>query len=180
MAPRRSPASSPLSGTPLAGRYPASVAMALLALAPFIVLSTATTLLDDDLATDLDASRYGLPLAGALSNATYAFGAVAAAATLLPFAGVAWLNRGSFTSPGFLVPLVLGLAALVTLVVRQYRKREALMPVTVIAHTLPGTGSGWRWSWAPPSPRRSRWPRSISGPVPQAVRAAGAVADSAA
>lgn len=65
---------------------------------------------------------------------------LAAAGTLLPFIGVSWLSRGGVTSPGFLVPLILGLAALGTLVVRQYRKPDALMPVTLIAHTLPVSG----------------------------------------
>jgi MFS family permease len=65
---------------------------------------------------------------------------VAAAATVLPFLGVSWLNRGSFTSPGFLVPVILGLLALGTLIVRQYRKSHALMPMKLLAHTLPVTG----------------------------------------
>lgn len=270
-----------LTRTPWAGRYPAAVAMALLALSPFIVLSSATSLLQQDLMSDLGTDRFGLQLSSGLSNAAYAFGAVAAAdlirrlpawrvflacealfvlgsvlgatapgvtlfatgrivqglatgmllvaalpplitrhgadklpwtaafvnlglfgmvtlgpavggltatvhgwralfvavavlgvvglavgalafdrgpapepgmgfdlsaipfaaaATVLPFLGVSWLSRGSFTSPGFLVPVVLGLAALAILVVRQYRKRAALMPVTIIAHTLPVAG----------------------------------------
>lgn len=65
---------------------------------------------------------------------------VAAAATVLPFLGVSWLSKGSFSSPGFLVPLVVGVAALVLLVVRQYRKPRPLMPVRLLAHTLPVTG----------------------------------------
>ncbi|HVV24034.1 MAG TPA: MFS transporter [Pseudonocardiaceae bacterium] len=65
---------------------------------------------------------------------------VAAAATVLPFVGVSWLSRDSFGSTGFLMPLVTGLAALVLLVVRQYRKAEPLMPVRLLAHTLPVTG----------------------------------------
>lgn len=65
---------------------------------------------------------------------------VAAAATVLPFLAVSWLNRGSFTSPGFLIPLIVGLGALGTLLVRQYRKPRALMPMKLLAHTLPVTG----------------------------------------
>jgi MFS family permease len=65
---------------------------------------------------------------------------VAAAATVLPFLGVSWLSGGLFGPAGFLVPLVCGLAALVLLVVRQYRKAEPLMPVRLLAHTLPVTG----------------------------------------
>lgn len=65
---------------------------------------------------------------------------VAAAATVLPFIGVSYLTATSFTSPAFLVPLLLGLAALATLLVRQYRKPRALMPLKLLAHTLPVTG----------------------------------------
>lgn len=64
---------------PLAGSYAAAVAMALLGLSPFIVLSTAVLLLQKQLITDLHTSRFLLQLADALANATYAFGAVAAA-----------------------------------------------------------------------------------------------------
>ncbi len=65
---------------------------------------------------------------------------MAAAATVLPFFGVSWLSRGSFTSIGFLLPVILGLLALGTLMVRQYRKPRALMPLKLLAHTLPVTG----------------------------------------
>jgi MFS family permease len=66
---------------------------------------------------------------------------LALAATALPFFGVSWLaHSGSFSSPGFVVPLAVGLVALVVLVVSQYRKDDALMPVRPIAHTLPVTG----------------------------------------
>lgn len=266
---------------PLAGSYPAAVTMALLALSPFIVVSSASLLLGKQIIADLGTGTFGVGLAGALANASYAFGAVAAAdlinripkrrlfvcsevvfalasvlcavapdivaftvgrtleglstglllvvalpplvtahgagklpltaafvnvglfgmvtagplvggviasesswrilflliaalgalgaavgvlafegeegldprigfdysaipvaaaATVLPFLGVSWLTRGSFTSPGFFVPLALGLAALATLLVRQYRKEEALMPLKLISHTLPVTG----------------------------------------
>jgi MFS family permease len=272
-----------LSRAPLAGRYAPAVAIALLGLCPFIVLTTATTLFTQRLVHDLSTSMYAVQLSAGLSNAGYAFGAVAAAdltkrfsqrriyvtcevtfvaasllaalapgivafsvgriiqgattgmllvvalpplvtnhgvdklplsaafvnlglfgmvtlgpvvgglvgsfsgwrllfvsigalgfagiavgllgfegneppsrgigfdfsaipvafaGTFLPFAAVSWLSRGSFTSPGFLVPLVFGLAAIVALVLRQYHKDEALMPVKMIAHTLPVTGIG--------------------------------------
>ncbi|MDT4960483.1 MAG: hypothetical protein QOF87_130 [Pseudonocardiales bacterium] len=64
--------------TPLAGSYPAAVAMALVALCPFIVLSTASLLITQ-LSADLHASAFGTQLADGLSNAGYAFGAVVAA-----------------------------------------------------------------------------------------------------
>lgn len=280
--PMRRPSSAfAVRDVPLAGSYPAAVAMVLLALCPFIVLSTATLLFDKELVADLGTTRFGTELAGALANAGYAFGAVAAAdliqrvpkrrlflfdelvfavgsvvcalapgiaaftvgrvlqgvstglllvvalpplvtkhgprrlpltaafvnlglfgmvtagplvggvvatagawralfavlaalgvlgmvvgmvsfepdeaaapgigfdfsalpvallATVLPFLGVAWLSRGSFTAPGFVVPVAVGLAALAALLVRQYRKERALMPLKLLSHTLPVTG----------------------------------------
>lgn len=266
---------------PLQGRYRPAVAMALLALCPFIVLSTASLMFEHQLTEDLGTSTFGVQLAAGLANAGYAFGAVAAAdlnqrltsrrlylaseaafacgslvaafapditvftigrviqgtstgvllvaalpplitnhgaaklpltaafvnlglfgvvtlgptaggvvaafsawrplfvavavlgvaglvlgvlafdrtdpanrgmgfdfsaipvaatATVLPFVGVAWLAKGSFTAPGFLIPLTAGLAALGVLIVRQYRKPQALMPLKLLAHTLPVTG----------------------------------------
>jgi MFS family permease len=275
-------AHSRLSRVPLAGNYAAAVALALVALSPFIVLSTASQLLTPQLIKDLHASMFSVQLADGLANAGYAFGAVAAAdliqrfaswrlyvlaeigfaggsilaafapsvtvftagrvvqgvatgmllvaalpplitrhgadrlpltaafvnlglfgmvsvgpavggvfaggvswrllfvivaglglagaalgvtavqrddgdnnrtmgfdksaipvalaATALPFFGVSWLTRGGFTSPAFYVPVVAGLLALGSLLLRQYRKQEALMPLRLIAHTLPVTG----------------------------------------
>ncbi|MDR7301738.1 MFS transporter [Haloactinomyces albus] len=270
-----------LTRVPLAGNYPTAVALALLALCPFIVLSTAVPVFERQLITALDTTAFGAGLAGSLANAGYAFGAVAAAdlirrlspravyllceagfvvgsllsafassitmftigralqgvttgmllvaalpplvtnhgaaklpltaafvnlglfgmvtlgpvvgglvagfttwrapfvgvaalgvigmtfgvlgfgrakphsrragfdwsaipvaatATFLPFFAVAWLTSSSFTAPGFLLPLVVGLAGLGTLLVRQYRKDRALMPLKLLAHTLPITG----------------------------------------
>jgi len=63
----------------LAGKYPAAVALVLVALSPFIVLSSASLLISRQLAVDLHTSAFGVELAGGLSNAGYAFGAVAAA-----------------------------------------------------------------------------------------------------
>ncbi|HEY3613172.1 MAG TPA: MFS transporter [Gaiellales bacterium] len=66
---------------------------------------------------------------------------LAVAATALPFFGVSWLARGTtWTSPGFLVPTIAGLAALVLLIVVQYHRDDPLMPMRPIAHTLPVTG----------------------------------------
>ncbi|MFR9806776.1 MFS transporter [Pseudonocardia sp. RS010] len=67
---------------------------------------------------------------------------LAAVATFLPFVGVSVLVGHAPTSPGFLVPTVVGLAALVLLVVREHRKEDPLMPARLIAHTLPVTGIG--------------------------------------
>jgi MFS family permease len=267
--------------TPLAGSYGAAVAIALLALCPFIVLTTAAALFAGDLEHDLHASAFGVQLASGLANAAYAFGAVAAAdlvqrfpsrhvyllceggfvagslvacaaggidvfvagrilqglatgmllvaalpplvtkhgadrlpataayvnlglfgmvtlgplvggvfgslhawralfaivavaglvaiavaalgfeasdppargrsldaggmvlavaATFLPFFGVSWLSRGSFSSVEFVAPVAVGLLAAAALVTQQYLDPQALMPVRLISHTLPVTG----------------------------------------
>jgi hypothetical protein len=65
---------------------------------------------------------------------------LAVAATVLPFFGVSWLVRGGFGSPVFYVPVAVGLLALCALLVLQYRKSRPLMPLKLIAHTLPVTG----------------------------------------
>lgn len=276
------PAASLLNRTPWAGRYPFAVALALLALCPFIVLTTAFALVSDDLVRDLATTEFGVGLAGGLANAAYAFGAVLSAdlirrvpsryvylgaealfiagsivalladdvyvfaagrvlqglvtgmllvaalpplvlgngpeklpttaavinlglfgmvtlgpavggivadadawrellgasavlgaiglfigartferldpvpggpaidraaiplalgATVLPFVGSAWLVKGGFASPGFFVPITVGLALVVVLVAVELRKPNALMPVRPISHTLPVTGT---------------------------------------
>jgi MFS family permease len=68
-----------LARAPLAGRYGPAVAIALLALCPYIVLTTAATLVSRQVRADLHTSELGLQLASALANALYAFGAVVAA-----------------------------------------------------------------------------------------------------
>ncbi|MCW2492896.1 MAG: hypothetical protein JWN47_2260 [Frankiales bacterium] len=65
---------------------------------------------------------------------------MALAATALPFFGVSWLSRGGFGSPAFYLPVAAGMLALCALLVRQYRKDDALMPLKLISHTLPITG----------------------------------------
>ena len=64
---------------PLAGSYSVAVALALLGLSPFIVVSTAGQLIENDLIHDLHATMFGIELTNALANAGYAFGAVLAA-----------------------------------------------------------------------------------------------------
>lgn len=64
---------------PLHGRYGMAVAIALLGLCPTIVLTTAAEPLTSGIAHDLAASPAGVRLAGAMSNAGYALGAVVAA-----------------------------------------------------------------------------------------------------
>ena len=69
-----------MSGSPpLADRYGAGVAIALLGLCPYIVLTTASLPLQPVLEKDLHTSAQTLQLAGGMSNAGYALGAVIAA-----------------------------------------------------------------------------------------------------
>jgi MFS family permease len=63
-------------------------------------------------------------------------------ATMLPFFGVSWLSRGSFSDPEFIAPVVVGLLIGVLLVAGQYHKDEPLMPMRPISNTLPVTGTG--------------------------------------
>lgn len=72
-----------LDRAPLAGRYPAGVAIALLGLCPFIVLTTAFTLIEQDVVADLHTTVFAAQLSNALANAAYAFGAVTAADLVL-------------------------------------------------------------------------------------------------
>jgi hypothetical protein len=50
------------------------------------------------------------------------------------------LARGGFSSPVFYLPVAVGLLALLVLLLEQYRKDRPLMPLKLIAHTLPVTG----------------------------------------
>jgi MFS family permease len=61
--------------------------------------------------------------------------------TALPFFGVAWLSRSSFTSPVFIVLVAVGLLIGAALVIGQYKKRNPLMPMRPITNTLPVTGT---------------------------------------
>ncbi|MFJ2213347.1 MFS transporter [Streptomyces sp. NPDC101062] len=272
----------PFGRLPLAGRYPAAVALSLLALSPYLILTSATALMEPRVMEDIGGTAFELQLAGALSNAAYAFGAVAAAdlvqraarrriyliceagfvlssvlalsapgiglftagvvlqglftgmllvaalpplvtghpverlrttaavislglfgmvafgplvgglvgslggwrplfagiatlaaigltigaltfegneppdrrarfdrsaiplalgTTMLPFFGVSWLTRGSFSDPAFFVPVGCGLICGVFLVGGQYRKADPLMPVRPISNTLPVVGT---------------------------------------
>lgn len=65
---------------------------------------------------------------------------LAIAATALPFFGVSWLSASSFTALGFILPVVLGLAALTVLIVSQYRKQQAFIPVGPLFSTFPVCG----------------------------------------
>jgi MFS family permease len=62
-------------------------------------------------------------------------------ATALPFFGVSWLTRGSFSDAIFYGPVVVGILIGIALVAAQYRKTNALMPVRPISNTLPVTGT---------------------------------------
>ncbi|WP_308354275.1 MFS transporter, partial [Streptomyces sp. NP-1717] len=71
---------------PLAGNYPAAVALALLALSPYLILTTATSLAEPQIIGGIGATVYELQLSSGMSNAAYAFGAVAAADLVQRFA----------------------------------------------------------------------------------------------
>lgn len=83
------------------------------------------------------------------SNEPYAKGArfdwlaipLAFGTAFLPFFGVSWLSRGSVSDPEFLVPVIVGLLIGGVLLVGQYKKTNALMPVRPITNTLPVTGT---------------------------------------
>jgi MFS family permease len=64
-------------------------------------------------------------------------------ATVLPFVAVAKLQAKSwsFASLGFVLPLALGAAAFVTLLVVQYRKEEPLAPVKPLSAPVPVFGT---------------------------------------
>jgi hypothetical protein len=67
--------------------------------------------------------------------------ALGLAATVLPFWAVGVLASSGFGAPTFIVPMVLGLAALVTLLVVEYKKREPLAPIKMMWTTFPVVGT---------------------------------------
>lgn len=75
----------PSAPAPLESSYPTKVAMVLLALCPYIVVTTATTLMQTPLTKDLHTSKTALEMASGLANAGYAFGAVLAALLIKKF-----------------------------------------------------------------------------------------------
>lgn len=66
---------------------------------------------------------------------------LALAATFLPFLATSLLTGYSLTSPEFVVPFVLGLAALFALVTVEYLSDDPLMPVRALSSQLPVTGT---------------------------------------
>ncbi|MFC9603483.1 MFS transporter [Streptomyces niveus] len=81
-----SPSTRLFTRLPLAGNYPAAVALALLALSPYLILTTATSLAEPQIMGGIGATQYELQLSSGMSNAAYAFGAVAAADLVQRFA----------------------------------------------------------------------------------------------
>lgn len=69
-----------------------------------------------------------------------AFG-LAAVATVLPFLGVSRLTSLPVTSPLVWAPMAVGVGALLALIVRQYRRSDALMPVRALSTSLPVIGT---------------------------------------
>ncbi|HEY6433573.1 MAG TPA: MFS transporter, partial [Acetobacteraceae bacterium] len=81
VVPVRGPAAAPAAPTrriprPFEGKYPATVACAILALAPFIVVTTARALFGEQVQQDLHLSRSGMEIIAGLSTAGYAWGAL--------------------------------------------------------------------------------------------------------
>ena len=66
---------------------------------------------------------------------------LAAAGAVLPFVGAAQLAAHPFRSPLVWAPAAAGVAALVVLVVDQYRRRAPLIPVDRLSSTLPVAGT---------------------------------------
>ncbi|MET3806336.1 MFS family permease [Nakamurella sp. UYEF19] len=67
---------------------------------------------------------------------------LAIAATFLPFLGSALAGRVGFGSPWFWGPIAVGVLALLTLIVYEYRhRREPLMPVRALSSSLPVSGT---------------------------------------
>jgi hypothetical protein len=62
------------------GHYPSSVAVAIIALSPFIVVSTAALMFDTQMRHDLQMGRFASQLIAGLAIAGYAFGAFTGAA----------------------------------------------------------------------------------------------------
>ena len=67
--------------------------------------------------------------------------ALAGIGTVLPFFAVTRLTSLPVTSPLVWAPLAVGVAALVLLIVRQYRRPDALMPVKALSTSLPVIGT---------------------------------------
>ncbi len=67
---------------PLSRSYPVKILLVLLALCPYIVVTTAATLMQGSLLKDLHTSKTALQLASGMANAGYAFGAVLAVALI--------------------------------------------------------------------------------------------------
>ena len=66
---------------------------------------------------------------------------LALVATVLPFLATSWVDPTPFSSPLFIVPLTVGLTALVVLLFSQYHKREPLSPVRTMSNTIPVAGT---------------------------------------
>src|ERR1700739_927922 len=67
--------------------------------------------------------------------------ALGLAATVLPFWAVGELTSSGFGAPTFIVPMALGLAALVALLITEYAKQEPLSPIRMMWTTFPVVGT---------------------------------------
>lgn len=126
---------------PFDGSYAATVVLVLLALTPNIVVTTAVSLFEGPLGTQLHASRATLALSPALSNAGYAFGAVLAADL---FARFNPRRLFIFCECGFIVGAILSAVA-----------PDA--PWFIVGRLLQGVSTGWMLVVAVP-PLVNRFP----------------------
>lgn len=67
--------------------------------------------------------------------------ALAAIGTALPFFGVSQLTTSAGGAPIVWLPVAIGLLALIVLIVRQYQREDALMPVRALSTSLPVLGT---------------------------------------
>lgn len=66
---------------------------------------------------------------------------LAVASTFLPFLGSALAMKVGFGAPLFWAPIAAGVAALVVMIVYQFRRSEPLMPVRALSSSLPVVGT---------------------------------------
>ncbi|SEG72575.1 Major Facilitator Superfamily protein [Actinacidiphila yanglinensis] len=108
MRPKFHTMASSLGRIPLAGKYPPAAALALLALSPFLIVTTALSLMTPQLVHDLHATPFGLQLTNILSNAAYAFGTIVTADLLQRFSA---RRVYVMSEVGFVVSSILVLSA---------------------------------------------------------------------
>ena len=133
----------PAASSPLSDSYPTKVAMVLLALCPYIVVTTAATLFGQSVMKDLHTSRTALEMASGLANAGYAFGAVLAAllAKKVPLRSALLCYEALFVAGSVLVAVAPDLTAFTVGRVAQ-GTATGLMLVAALPPLVTGFGAG--------------------------------------